>query len=269
VTEFNLYQATGLTPQELSEVFQHNPRAYMAVRGAVAEKHLEKVLETLLENTQISNFRCASGDMDKDFYLQVGGNSLTLECKNVEVIKTSNKGAKSNYIEYLAGQGYLSSLIIDNLLREIDSADSTIQDLSPSSLTEFFKRLPQKYRESGLMKYKYSASRVQYPQVGHLSDDEFVAQFNEFPMTIDFQRTRNSTDEDGNTRRNRYYQLGEIDIVAACLFSRTMEWKFLYAKAERFERHSEYPDRYSNRLKLEPGIWTSDLIKLLKTETSC
>lgn len=96
MTKFSLYQATGLTPQELSEVFQQNPRAYMAVRGAVAEKHLKKVLTGLLENDQINGFRNASGDMDKDFYIQVGTTLITLECKNVEVIKTSNKGTKAS-----------------------------------------------------------------------------------------------------------------------------------------------------------------------------
>lgn len=237
----------------------------MAVRGAVAEKHLKKVLTGLLENDQIDRFRNASGDMDKDFYLQAGTTLITLECKNVEVIKTSNKGTKASYIEYLAEQGYLSGLFIDSFLREIGLPDINFTALSSSDLTAFFKQLPQEYRESGLTKYQYSASKVQHLQVGQVSDAEFVAQFNNFPLTIDFQRTRNSTDDEGNTRRNRYYRVGEIDIVAACLFSRTMEWNFLYAKAEGFERHSQYPDRYSNRLRLEPGSWTSDLIELIST----
>jgi len=72
--------ATGLTPEELSEVFQNNPRAYMAVRGAVAEKHLEKVLCTMQEDGHIDGYRSASGDQDKDFYMQVSGKTLSLEC---------------------------------------------------------------------------------------------------------------------------------------------------------------------------------------------
>jgi hypothetical protein len=265
MTEFSLYEATGLTPQELAEVFQQNPRAYMAVRGAVAEKHLRKVLDNLIQQGNIDGYRRASGDMDKDFYLQAGGNSMTLECKNVEVIKITNKESKVSYVEYLANQGYISSLIIENILHEISLSGSSVQDLSSSDLVGFFNQLPQEYRESGLVKYQYSASRVQQPYLGQLSDHEFIAQFNGFPITIDFQRTRNSTDEDGDTRRNRYYKVGEIDIVAACLFSRTMEWNFLYAKAENFVRHNQYSDRYSNKLKLEAGIWTSDLVALIHT----
>ena len=240
----------------------------MAVRGAVAEKHLEKMLIDLLENNQIDRFRNASGDMDKDFYIQVGTALVTLECKNVEVIKTSSKETKATYIEYLAEQGYLSSLFIDSFLREMGLPDINFQALSSSDLTTFFKQIPQEYRESGLTKYQYSASKVQHPQVGQVSDAEFIAQFNNFPLTIDFQKTRNSTDDEGNTRKNRYYRVGEIDIVAACLFSRTMEWNFLYAKAEGFKKHSQYSDRYSNRLRLEPGNWTSDLMELISTYQS-
>jgi len=265
VTEFNLYQATGLSPQELSEVFQGNPRAYMAVRGAVSEKHLSKVVDSLREEGVIDGYRTASGDMDKDFYLQVADRQITLECKNVEVIKTTNKQAKTNYIEYLAEQGYISSALIEGILSDIESPEDNIQSLAASSLNEFFKRLPQEYRESGLVKYEFSSSQVQFPRIGEVSDEEFVSQFDDSPITIDFQRTRNSTDEDGDTRRNRYYRVGEIDIVAACLFSRTMEWKFLYARAEDFERHENYPDRYSNRLKLKSGIWSSDLTRLIRT----
>ncbi|MBE9070749.1 hypothetical protein IQ260_29350 [Leptolyngbya cf. ectocarpi LEGE 11479] len=266
MTEFNLYEATGLTSQELAEVFQYNPRAYMAVRGAVAEKHLEKVLENLMQRGDIDDYRSALGDMEKDFYLQVQGKPITLECKNVEVIKTSNnKSSQLGYVEYLAEQGHLSSLLIENILREIGPLKNSLQNLSSSNLKNFFKRLPQKYRESGLVKYQYSASKVPHPKLGQLPDNDFINQFSQSPMTIDFQRTRNSTNEDGDTRRNRYYQVGEIDIVAACLFARTMEWKFLYAEAKNFEKHAQYSDRYSNRLRIEPGFWTSDLVELIST----
>lgn len=262
---FSLYQATGLTSQELSEVFQNNPRAYMAVRGAVAEKHLEKVLVSMLESGHIDEYQGASGDMDKDFLIKSDSTTMTLECKNVEVIKTSNKKMRASYIEYLVEEGYLSGLFIEAALSETNVSSANFQELSSFELAKVFKKIPQEYRESGIAKYQYSASKVQQPQLGQLSDAEFVAQFEDFPLTIDFQRTRNSTDEEGGTRRNRYYRIGEIDIVAACLFSRTMEWRFLYAKAKEFQRHSQYSDRYSNRLKLAPGVWTSDLIGLIAT----
>jgi len=265
VTDFDLYQATGLTPQELSEVFQNNPRAYMAVRGAVSEKHLAKVVDALRQEGVIDGYRTASGDMDKDFYLESGASLISLECKNVEVIKTTSKAVRSGYIDYLAQEGFIASAVIDEFLREVGSTDSDLHSLPTQRINELFKRLPQKFRESGMAKYEYSASRVEFSKLGEISDEEFLQQFEEFPITIDFQRTRNSTDGDGDTRRNRFYRVGEIDLVGACLFSRTMEWKFLYAKAENFDRHERYPDRYSNRLQLRPGIWTSDLASLVCT----
>lgn len=265
MTDFDLYQATGLTPQELSEVFQNNPRAYMAVRGAVSEKHLAKVIDTLRQEGVIDGYRAAAGDMDKDFYLERGSSLISLECKNVEVIKTTSKAIRSAYIEYLAQEGFIANAIIDEFLNEVGSTESKICSLPTQRINELFNRLPQKFRESGMAKYKYSASRVEFSKLGEISDEEFLQQFEESPITIDFQRTRNSTDGDGDTRRNRFYRVGEIDLVAACLFSRTMEWKFLYAKAENFDRHERYPDRYSNKLRLRPGIWTSDLASLICT----
>ena len=41
----------------------------MTVRGAVAEKHLEKYLNQLLNRGQITGFRTASSDFDKDFVI--------------------------------------------------------------------------------------------------------------------------------------------------------------------------------------------------------
>ncbi len=164
MTNFDLYQATGLTPQELSEVFQHNPRAYMAVRGAVAEKHLEKIVCKLKQDDLIQDYRTASGDMDKDFYLNVGDKSISLECKNVEVIKTSTKSSRLDYISYVAEQGYLSSERIDHILDEIKSSSSAMQDLNSSELSSFFKKLPQEIRESGLAKYEFSSSKVDFPK---------------------------------------------------------------------------------------------------------
>lgn len=265
MTRFDLYQATGLTPDELAEVFQSNPRAYMAVRGAVSEKHLAKIVDALLDQSVIDNYRTASGDMDKDFFLEAADRRITLECKNVEVIKTNNKKAKLDYIEYLANQGYLSTKLIELILKKVKMSGASLDSLSASSLSEFFKYLPQHLRESGLPKYEYSSSKVIFSKLGEVSDEEFLMQFENSPITIDFKRTRNSTDGDGDTRRNRYYRVGEIDIVGACLFARTLEWKFLYAHAINFDRSVEYPDRYANKLVLQPGVWTSNLAELIRT----
>jgi hypothetical protein len=254
--------ATGLTATELSNVFENNPRAYMAVRGAVAEKHLEKVLIELVRNGDINDIQPASGDLDKDFYLNVGGRTLSLECKNVEVTKITTKPAICDYLDYLNNNGLieLNETYADLGIEEVD-----LTKLSLGDLKSIIKLLPQKYRESGVARYQFSASNVENPSLGSINPREYVQQFHLNPLTIDFKRTRNSTDETGNTRRNRFYRSDEIDLVAACLFSRTMEWKFLYAKAEHFNRHNEYPDRYSDKLVLEPGIWTDNLIELIRT----
>ncbi|MEZ0154506.1 MAG: hypothetical protein AB9Q22_06350 [Candidatus Reddybacter sp.] len=254
--------ATGLTAVELSNVFENNPRAYMAVRGAVAEKHLEKVLIELAQNGEIDAIQPASGDLDKDFYINVGNRTLSLECKNVEVIKNTTKPAIYDYLCYLNDNGLIS---IDAICTDLELEVTALKQATLGTLKTALKLLPQKYRESGITRYQYSASHVEHPSVGQLSPRDFVQQFHLNQLTIDFKRTRNSTDETGNTRRNRFYRSNEIDLVAACLFSRTMEWKFLYAKAEDFNRHKEYPDRYSDKLILEPGIWTDNLSRLIRT----
>lgn len=254
--------ATGLTAAELSNVFENNPRAYMAVRGAVAEKHLEKVLIELVQNGEIDRIQPASGDLDKDFYIKLGNTTLSLECKNVEVTKSTTKPAIYEYLCYLDDNGLIS---VNEICANLDLEVTTLNQAPLRALKAILMSLPQKYRESGITRYQYSASRVEQPSIGQLSTKDFVQQFHLNPLTIDFKRTRNSTDETGNTRRNRFYRSNEIDLVAACLFARTMEWKFLYAKAENFTRHEEYPERYSDKLILEPGIWTDNLSELIRT----
>jgi hypothetical protein len=254
--------ATGLTAVELSNVFENNPRAYMAVRGAVAEKHLEKVLIALVQDGEIDTIQPASGDLDKDFYINVGNRTHSLECKNVEVIKNITKPAIYDYLCYLDDNRLIS---IEAICTDLKLEVTALNHATLGTLKAVLKLIPQKYRESGITRYQYSASHVDQPSVGQLSPRDFVQQFHLNQLTIDFKRTRNSTDETGNTRRNRFYRSNEIDLVAACLFSRTMEWKFLYAKAEDFIRHEEYPDRYSDKLILEPGIWTDNLSELICT----
>ncbi|RUR52020.1 hypothetical protein [Vreelandella populi] len=261
-----IYEATGLSSEELYEVFNKNPRAYMAVRGAVAEKHLEKHLTYLYNQGYIQGYRSASGDMEKDFYVLINGVWKTIECKNVQVIPITNKTQQIDYIEFLIERGMISLQYLNSIIVSIGVAapEIPLEQLPASHIKEIYKRLPQELRESGLTKYQYSSSKVRVTNIGIVSDDEFISQFHNSPMTIDFQRTRNSTDlVDGDTRRNRYYQLGEFDIVAACLFTRTTEWRFLYASANFVARHQTYPDRHSNKLTIHPGDWTSDLNAVL------
>lgn len=81
---------------------------------------------------------------------------------------------------------------------------------------------------------------------------------------IDFQRTRNSTDDDGDTRRQRLYHVDEIDVVGVCLFSRTMKWQFIFGHSRHYTVHKNYSDRYANKFVIEKGKWSTDLLSCLK-----
>jgi hypothetical protein len=259
MTGSDLDPATGLTPEELSEVFQSNPRAYMAVRGAVAEKHLDKIMRELVQEGSIENYRCAAGDFDKDFYLQINGIELSLECKNVEVIKITTKAEMVSYIQFVEAQGFVPCGYIENALKEFGLAEVGVDKLSGDNLEKVIAALPQSLRQSGLAQYQFSASKVGNTVPGNISDKLFVEQFNSVPISIDFQRTRNSKENP----EARFYKTNEIHLVGACLFSRTLEWKFLFAWASGFDRHKEHKDRYHNKLRLKPGVWVSDIRELL------
>lgn len=252
--------STGLSSVELSEVFQNNPRAYMAVRGAVAEKHLEKKLIDLVKDGSISHYQSASGDMDKDFYIKVDGRVLSVECKNVEVEKINTKSDIIAYLYYLGKNKYIS---IRSLMEQCNIEGEKLGGLKLIELKTILRLIPQKFRESGLTRYEYSASKIPDSNLDNYNSYDFIFQFEKKPLTIDFKRTRNSTDVSGDTRKNRFYREEEIDIVAACLFSRTMSWQFVFAKASDFEMHPRFTGRYSDKLSLRPGVWVSNLSELI------
>lgn len=260
----SLGDLTGLTDDELADALVDNPRAYMAVKGAVAEKHLEKILLAHIDDGSIASVRVASGDSDKDFYVTLpDGRELSIECKNIEVIKTQSKAARVEYLAFLHAEGELTT---DELELTADMFDGDVCDalsqLSATAVGERIKALPQHLRESGMSRYQFSRQMlaVERPQPG--ATREFLEQFDDHRLTIDFQRTRNSTDADGDSRRNRLYSVGEIDIVGACLFSRTTHWDFIFAKAANFALREDYPDRYATGVKIQPDHWTADVTNL-------
>lgn len=276
---------TGLTDDSFAEVLSENPRAYMAVRGAVAEKHLEIILENYRQKGSIKSFRPANGDFDKDFYIQLlDGREVTLECKNVEVLNISNTDLRKKYFKYLFDNDYLNEegflsiysglnkevfATSKNSTPEIPKAESIKQlfgvfDNAPAKvLTEYLKSLPQKLKESGIARYKFSSDMMLFNTVVDADTKSFLSQFDALPLTIDFQRTRNSTDKDGeDAKSQRFYKLGEIDAVGACLFSRTQRWEFIFALSNTFDKHKKYPDRYSNRLQIKKADWDNDLLSL-------
>ena len=274
---YNLDQLTGLTDSELAEVFSKNPRTYMAVKGAVAEKHLEKQLQSFSDSGLIQSFRGSISDFDKDFYVQAhSGREIVLECKNVEVLKANGKELSIKYLSFLVYSGYITLSEINGICKTDETCaqkikNSMFQDFSSIQemqnflkdqyaviSTQIIKCLPQELRESGMPRYEFSKSFLPSDSIQQIDSSEFLSQFDELPLSIDFQRTRNSTDSDGDTRRGRLYQVGEIDIVGACLFSRTLNWEFIYGIARDFTTHDSYPDRYRNNLTIDSIRWTTD-----------
>ena len=166
-----------------------------------------------------------------------------------------------DYLCYLSDKGDINiHKICTNLELNYDAIVSN-QALA-TNLTTIFKSLPNKYRDSGLTRYIYSALKVK-SSLDTLKPKAFLKQFNLRPITIDFKKTRDSTDKEGDKKRNRLYSENDIDLVAACLFTRTMKWEFLYAKAASFDRHKEHNDKYSDKLILKPDDWTDDLSSLI------
>ena len=55
---------------------------------------------------------------------------------------------------------------------------------------------------------------------------------------IEIQKTRNQVGG-GPTRG---YRADEFDILAACLFNQSGQWKYLFALGEHLERRPEHPD---------------------------
>ncbi len=267
--ETKLYQLTGLRPEEIGEVFDQNPRAYMAVKGAVAEKHLENHLNRCLARGEIREFNKASADSDKDFYVTSNSNTqYVVECKNVRVLSISNKQHKKEYILYCISEGFVSREIVCNKIKHDLLNDDTIEleaginKLKVAQLDEIEKMLiPKEVRESGLERYKFSADKIHNQYNGNIKD--YLNQLN-MQLEIDFKRTRNSLDDEtGDSKKNRLYRTDEIDIVAACLFSRTLRWEFVFGPKSTFPIHSKYPDRYSDKLIINPDTWVWDLSSLL------
>lgn len=263
-----LYKLTGLEPDELADALSENPRAYMAVKGAVAEKHLEKYLNKQVGLGKIQSVRKGDGDFEKDFYITANDNSEKIvECKNVEVIEISRANVIREFIAFCVEAGHLTSSYIYNLLCKngIQTRGSSFEQalalLNGVTLKKVLQLLPKEIRQSGLPRYEFSASKLRSLQ----NVEDSGTYLNQFApgLTIDFQRTRNSTDEAGDTKAQRFYRVGEIHIVAACLFSRSLEWQFVFGSREVLTLHRHYSDRYSNSLTIDPEKWHTDISVLM------
>lgn len=251
MSEFEkLERLCGLTPNELADVLENNPRAYMAVKGAVAEKHLENYFIQLRSEGLISDYREANSDFEKDFYVTLsGGREIIVECKNVEVLKTNTKALQVKYLRHIHETHGIFS----------DSEMLSIESLKGAELKKMFNGLPQNLRESGLPRYQFSASLIKANSIKEIEKStDFLTQFDEFPLSIDFQRTRNSTDDKESkedAKAARFYKHDEIDVVAACLFSRTLNWEFVFGNRSSLIKHKKHSGRYTNGLKIKPSRW--------------
>ncbi len=73
----------GLSATEILDVIRRSDRCYQAVRGYVAERHLEKLLEQLKQSGTIEDFVFIDRDGQPDFRVTLDGRTKTIECKNV------------------------------------------------------------------------------------------------------------------------------------------------------------------------------------------
>lgn len=270
-----LREMTGLSDADLADVLQKNPRAYMNLRGAVAEKHLEILLADYRKEGGIKSFRRGCGDFEKDFYITLQNDAdVAIECKNVQVYNLNKLPIKLEYLKYLLKNNYLSpsdwSALIAGANASLGchldaSTGGACLDGQPRSVMDRIEALlPQELRESGLSRYKFSESMIQIKHVTKGNTHAFLTQFDERPLTIDFQRTRNSTGAtDGNPKAQRFYKVGEVDVVAACVFSRTASWEFIFTSSAHLERHTSYTDRYTSKLVIKPDCWVATLTEAL------
>jgi hypothetical protein len=251
-----LFRLTGLPSDEVGETLLSNPRAYMSLKGAVAERHLFNLLTNLATEGRIHSFRKGFGDFEKDFYLRKSKSSreISLECKNVQVITTSTLELQKAYLTFLVSNNY------------IDRKKDHISSLDSKALKQEFAQLPIDLRESGLARYKFSRDLARIDsKIPNGKEEFYLKNFQKNPISIDFQRTRNSRDvKEKDNKSARFYHESEIEIVGACLFTRTLEWDFVFCSAKFLSRHKKYRDCYSNSLIIDPTKWICDLGTVLE-----
>lgn len=83
------------------------------------------------------------------------------------------------------------------------------------------------------------------------------------PVKVELQKTRNS--KDGTPTRG--YSVGHFDILSACLFNRTGQWRFLHIASRQLSRRPHDPARLvvMQRVPVEPeGSWRSDIMDAIR-----
>jgi hypothetical protein len=78
--------------------------------------------------------------------------------------------------------------------------------------------------------------------------------------TAELQKTRSGTDARGN--KTRGYRIGHFDILAACVFNQTGQWRYRFIRARQLEARPDQPDTLAvmQRVQYEDrNGWSSDL----------
>ena len=77
-------------------------------------------------------------------------------------------------------------------------------------------------------------------------------------MKVEVQKTRATR----NDPAGRLYRPEQFDIVAACLYSPTRHWNFVFVRTSRLERHTSHPDRLAATHRID-GRWSATLLDAL------
>lgn len=74
-------------------------------------------------------------------------------------------------------------------------------------------------------------------------------------MKVEVQKTR-ATQGDA---AGRLYRPEQFDVLAACLYGPTGEWRFVYRRTDQLDRHPRYADRLAPLHHVVPQAWSSTL----------
>lgn len=75
---------------------------------------------------------------------------------------------------------------------------------------------------------------------------------------VEVQKTRASKEDPAG----RYYRVDQFDVVAACLYPATGEWRFRFKRAADLDRREDYPDRIAPIQRID-DTWADGLGDLL------
>lgn len=84
----------------------------------------------------------------------------------------------------------------------------------------------------------------------------------EKPIKVELQKTRNSRDG----KRTRWYRFNEFDVIAACLFNRTLDWSFAFCATRLLRARADEPGALETMQDVpNPATspWSADIRKAL------